>query len=106
MLWDLLLAIFEISWVFPSSARGTLLSWRGSFVGKRRKKAWMTALLCIFWTIWHERNRIVFDNMDFSVNWMKSAFLCNLWSWTNLYIADRPRSLVDFFDLVELYMSW
>ena len=48
MLWDLLLAIFGINCVFPSSARGTLLSWRGSFVGKRRKKAWMVAPLCIF----------------------------------------------------------
>ena len=52
------------------------------------------------WTICRQRNRIAFDNEDISVNRMKSSFLCNLWSWTNLYIVDRPRSLVDFFDLV------
>ena len=42
ILWDLLLAIFGVSWVFPHTVE-TLLSWHGSFVGKRRKKAWMAA---------------------------------------------------------------
>lgn len=27
---------------------------------------------------------------------MKSSFLCNLLSWTNLYIVERPISLLDF----------
>ena len=53
---DLVLAIFGVSWVFLLSTRETLLSWHGSFVGKRRKKAWMSAPLCTFWTIWCERN--------------------------------------------------
>ena len=44
--------LFDVSWVFPLSVKESLLSWHGSFVGKRRKKAWMTALLCIFWKIW------------------------------------------------------
>ena len=47
LLWDLLLTIFGVNWVFPKSVRETFLSWRGSFVGKRHKKAWMAApLLC------------------------------------------------------------
>ena len=37
-LWDLLLAIFGVSWVFPLFVKETRLSWHGSFVGKRRKK--------------------------------------------------------------------
>ena len=59
-LWDLLLAIFGMSWVFPSTAKGTLVSWHGSFVGKIRKKAWMTDPLCIFLTVWRIKNRLVF----------------------------------------------
>ena len=51
ILWDLLLAIFGVIWVFPLFVKETLLSWQGSFVGKRHKKAWMAAPLCIFWTI-------------------------------------------------------
>ena len=96
ILWDLLLAIFAISWVFPLSVKETLLSWHGSFVGKRRKKAWMTAPLGIFWTIWLERNRLVFEDVIISINRMKSTFLCNIWSSVNLHSVERPMSLVDF----------
>ena len=80
ILWELLLAIFGVSWVFPLFVSETLLSWNGSFVGKRHKKAWLAAPLCIFWTTWGERNRLVFEDVNISVNRMKSTFLCNLWS--------------------------
>ena len=96
ILWDLLLAIFGFSWVFPLFVKESLLTWHGSFVGKRRKKAWMTAPLCIFWTIWRERNRLVFEDVIISINRMKSTVLCNLWSSVNLHSVERPRSLVDF----------
>ena len=48
ILWDLLLAIYGVSWLFLLFVKETLLSWQGSFVGKRCKKAWMAAPLCIF----------------------------------------------------------
>ena len=48
LLWDLLLAIFGVSRVFPKSVRETLVSWQGSCVGKNRKKAWMAVPLTLF----------------------------------------------------------
>ena len=79
ILWDLLLDIYGVSWVFPLSVKETLLSWQGLFVGKRGKKAWMAAPLCIFRTLWRERNRFVFEGVDISINRMKSTFLSNLY---------------------------
>ena len=38
MLWDLILSIVGISWVFPQSVLHTLLAWQGAAVGKKRKK--------------------------------------------------------------------
>ena len=96
ILWDLLLAIVGVNWVFPSLVRKTLLSWGGSLVGMKRKKGWRAALVCIFWTVWRERNLIMFDNKNFSAQRMKSSFLCNLWSWSNMYMVDSPKTLVDF----------
>ena len=48
LLSDLLLANFGVYWVFPKSVSETLISWRGSCVGKRRKKAWMATPLTFF----------------------------------------------------------
>ena len=39
-----------------------LLDWNGIFVRSKRKKTWKTAPLCLFWTIWNERNRRSFEN--------------------------------------------
>ncbi|RVW59538.1 putative dolichyl pyrophosphate Man9GlcNAc2 alpha-1,3-glucosyltransferase [Vitis vinifera] len=36
-LWEIALAFFGVQWVFPESVLEVLLSWRGSFVGKKRK---------------------------------------------------------------------
>ena len=96
VIWELLLAIVGVKWVFPMSVRETILSWGGYFVGKKRKKTWMVAPFSICWTIWREKNYIAFENKDFSAQMMKTSFICNLWSWSNVYIVERPRSLVDF----------
>ena len=67
LMWDLLLAIFGIHWLFPLSIRETLLSWRGSFVGKKRKNTWIAAPFSIFWTIWRERNYIASERKIFQL---------------------------------------
>ena len=64
-------------------------------MGGKCKKAWMATPLVIFWTIWQERNNIVFNNIVFSAQRMKSSFLYNFWSWTYLNIVDKPSSLID-----------
>ena len=48
MLWDLFLSIVGISWVFPQSVLHTLLAWQGAAVGKKRRKIWFVAPLCMF----------------------------------------------------------
>ena len=39
----------------------------------------MAAPLYLFWAIWRERNRIVFDNVDFSLSILKSSFIACLY---------------------------
>ena len=78
VLWDLLFALFGVSWVLPSSVRETLLSWHGSFVGKKHKRVWRVASLYIFWTIWKTRNRLVFKDDVFSVQRLKYSFVLSI----------------------------
>ena len=43
--WMLLLSLFGVSLVFPFLVKETLLGWRGSFVGKKRKAVWQVGPL-------------------------------------------------------------
>ena len=96
MLWDLLLSIVGTSWVFPNSVIQMLLSWQGAPVGKKRKNIWIAAPVCLFWTVWHNRNMLVFENRATSDQRTKFLFLSKLWTLANTHSVDKTNSLVDF----------
>ena len=50
-LWNLLFSLFEVLWVLPFLVREALLGWLGSCVGKKRKKVWLSAPLCLLWIV-------------------------------------------------------
>ena len=97
-LWELLFALFGVTWVLPSSVRDTLSGWSGFKLGKKRRKVWNAAPLCIFWAVWKERNRIAFDNEELSIHRLKNSFVCNLWLWTKSVVNDGPIPLISLFD--------
>ncbi|RVW26080.1 putative ribonuclease H protein [Vitis vinifera] len=66
-LWNLLFSLFGVEWVLSGTVKDTLLGWHGAFVGKIRKKAWQMAPLCIFWSVWKERNSLAFGNEVLSI---------------------------------------
>ena len=96
MLWNLFLLIVGVSWVFSRSVLHTLLAGQGVTVGKKCKKLWMAAPLCLFWTLWHARNSLVFENEATFVQRIKANFVSNLWTWVNLYCIENTNSIVDF----------
>ena len=96
MLWNLFLSIFGTSWVFPKSVLHTLLAWQGADVGKKRKRIWLAAPLCLFWTLWRAKNRMVFENKGFNDQKIKANFVTNLWAWANMFRDDKTNYVVDF----------
>ena len=46
----------------PKTVKEAISCWRGSFVGKKRKKIWNSITLYIFLTAWMERNRMAFKD--------------------------------------------
>ena len=97
-IWEITLAIFGVQWVFPESVLEVLLSWRGSFVRKKRKKIWNSIPLCIFWTVWKEKNRLAFRGGSLDIQKFKNFFVCNLWSWARVYIGEETYSLLGFLE--------
>ena len=80
-LWDIVFALVGVHWVFPELVKEALFSWRGPFVGKKRKKIWNSIPLCIFWMVWKERNRLAFNGGVLNIQKLKNSFACTLWSW-------------------------
>ena len=52
----------DYNWVFPLMVCQSLLAWQSASVGKKRKRVWLAAPLCLFWMLWNERNRVTFEN--------------------------------------------
>ena len=96
ILWDLVFSLFGVNWVLPFTVRDTLLSWYVSFKDKKYRKVWRAVPLCLFWMVWKERNRIVFDNEVLSIQRLKNFCVCNLLSWAKSSIAIGPLTLFNF----------
>ena len=77
-----------------------LISWRGSFVGKKRKKIWKSIPLCIFWTVWKERNRLAFRGGALNIQKLKNYFVCNLWNWAKVYLGEESFSLIGLLEWI------
>ena len=58
---------------------------------KKEAKLWRAVPLCLFWAIWKERNRVVFDDEAFSKSRLKSCFLFSFSAWASLILeVDHP----------------
>ena len=97
VLWEIVLALFGVQWVFLETVKEVLFSWRGSFVGK---KIWNSIqwVFRIFWMVWNERNRLAFRGDSLAIQKLKSSFVCNLWSWARVYMGEESSSLLGFLE--------
>ena len=74
-IWTCLLATVGISWVPLLLVKDLIIGWNSIPIRKGERKAWRAAPLNLLWAIWKERNRIVFESEEFSLNKLKRAFL-------------------------------
>ena len=104
VLWGIVLSLFGAQLVFPETVKEAVISWKGSFVGKRREKIWRSIPLFIFWTVWKERNRLTFRGEggggELAIQKVKNSFVCNLWGWVKLYNGAEPHSLIGFLEWI------
>ena len=98
MIWHLIFALFGVQWVMPNSIKETILSWSGSFVGKKRKKAWNATPLCLFWTLWKDKNRRVFEDTKLADQTILWSFLYMFLDWVRVHVDCTSWSIFDFID--------
>ena len=81
-LWTVVLSSFGVVRVFPNSVRNLLLEWKIKGLEKKRSVVWKMAPICLFWCIWGERNRRVFQEEEKSDTSLKNLFLRSLLEWS------------------------
>ena len=65
-LWMHLIQLFRINWVMPGSVVDLLCCWH-HWLGKYNSDIWNLVLGCLMWTIWTERNRCSFEDIEKSM---------------------------------------
>uniref|UniRef100_A0A5B7B642 Reverse transcriptase zinc-binding domain-containing protein n=1 Tax=Davidia involucrata TaxID=16924 RepID=A0A5B7B642_DAVIN len=100
--WNLLLALFGCSWVFPASVKELLCCWQGAQVRKDLKKAWRMAPICLFWCIWRERNSRAFEGEEVSSHRFKGSFLSLFHFWILESYPAFVESLANFLESLRL----
>jgi len=99
-LWFLALSLISISWVQPFEVKDVLVAWR-----RILKKCWVHGIwklvhLAIWWCIWKERNRRIFEGQVLSVEDFKLSFLGLLYSWSHVVNGSFNLSFLDFIDKI------
>ena len=73
-LWTTLLSLSEGGLVCPYLVKELIMGWVRLPLKKKEAKLWRTAPPCLLWAIWIERNKVVFEDMQFSFDRPKSFF--------------------------------
>ena len=58
-----------------------MMGWSTFQIRKEAKKLCKAALSSLLWAIWKERNRVTFDNLNFSQDRIKQPFISSMTSW-------------------------
>lgn len=82
----------KCGWCIPKSKRIFLLAW--VFDQKKQKKVWRIAPLCLFWTLWMERNKRWFENVELSSQVIKYCFMASFLEWITLYMKNQSLTMI------------
>ena len=58
-----------------------MMGWSTFPIRKEAKKLWKAVLSSLRWAVWKERNRVTFDNLNFSLDRIKYSFISSITSW-------------------------
>jgi hypothetical protein len=88
-LWSYVFRSFGILWVMPKDLTDLLFGWH-NWLGKAHSRIWNLIPSCLFWTIWRERNRRVFDDVECTDFQLLEFFSNSLFDWLQYGVIHAP----------------
>ena len=103
-MWTVLCTLQGGDWVCPPSVNELFLGWFSLHSRKEENFFWRMAALCLLCSLLKERNKIVLEDEQFSLDRLKSSFLRSLSSWASV-ITVVDYTLVRFLFLYIVMVS-
>ena len=94
-LWGFVFQKFGIQWVLPANIVDLLFGWY-NWLGKHSSDTWNLVPLCLMWTLWQERNRRIFEDLEKSLYHLQEQFLGLLFDCSRSWGLTTASSLPDF----------
>ena len=91
-LWSEGFFMFGIQWVMLRIVASLLFAWRNC-LGKHSSNVWNMPA-CLMWLIWRERNTRTFEDIERSVDLLKSLLVGTLFEWS--WIWDFTQCIFSF----------
>jgi len=85
-----------------NSTSNHLYAWEDFFCRKAKKKNARLFPHAIFWSIWRERNRRVFEGVEMPLQCFKYYFIKSLYFWDKGIFCYSSLDLLDFVDTVHM----
>ena len=97
-LWAHVLKIMDYCWVMPPKVLDVLFCWKRKFDDPHALFVWNLIPLCIWWTLWRERNDRCFENTFSSMEGLRGQLMSSLFCWAKAVLGFR---LCDFFEFLS-----
>jgi hypothetical protein len=102
-LWSGLFHLFGVVWVMNGRVRDLLACWNGQSGNNMVKEVWRMAPLCLFWTVWKERNARCFENTEMPMAELSNRFLKLLFLWVGVLNIPQVSNLQNFVQLCSSF---
>ena len=96
-LWTFVFQFVGIDWVLPLHVSELLFGWWNWF-GKKSSGVWNLIPSCLMWTIWRERNKRTFENMETPLAKVIELFSVSLFDWSKAWGLTASPSVGEFLE--------
>jgi hypothetical protein len=103
-LWNFVFQSVGIDWVLPHHVPKMLFNWWNWF-GKRSSGVWNLIPSCLMWTIWRERNKRTFENMETPLAKIIEIFFVSLFDWSRAWGLTSSTSVGEFLESFDCNSS-